>query len=141
MDETSSGTIAFTIVPQAKGRYACELTTSPPIGVRTRRRFHGQTAKHALANALESLALALRLKVEAEQAVDWDAVDRSPSGEGEDKRFHVILHYERLLDEESKFDALHNTLLGNTVVENAETTIIQVDPHFPALAWKSRLET
>ena len=36
------------------------------------------------------------------------------------------------------FEALHSTLLGNTVVENAEVTIIQVDPDFPKLAWKRR---
>jgi hypothetical protein len=50
----------------------------------------------------------------------------------------VILHYERLVEDESKFDAAHNTLLGNTVVENAELTIIQVDPDLPKLAWKGR---
>jgi len=58
-------------------------------------------------------------------------VDRSTSGKGIDKRFHVILHYERVAEEESKFEALENTLMGNTVVENAEISIIQVDPDLP----------
>jgi hypothetical protein len=137
MGEVISGTIAFTTIPRANGRFVCELTPSPAIGVSTRRRFYGQTGRHAIANALECLARALRVNVEAEQNVDWDATEQSASGEPEDKCFHVILHYERLVDEESKFEAMHNTLLGNTVVENAAMTIIQVDSNFPTLAWKS----
>ena len=80
------------------------------------------------------------MEAEAEQRLDWEAVDRSASGKAIDKRFHVILHYERVAEEESKFEAMTNTLLGNTVVENAEVTIIQVDPGFPKLAWKRRRE-
>lgn len=140
MSEMSSGTIAITVILQANGRYVCEVRPSPEIGDGTTKRLRGQTANHAIANALETLARALRAEAEAGQNVDWDAVDRSPSGTVNDKRFHVILHYERLVEEKSKFEAMHNTLLGNTVVENAEITIIQVDPDFPKLAWKSRFE-
>jgi hypothetical protein len=71
------------------------------------------------------------MEAEAEQQVDWEAVDRSPSGKVNEKRFHVILHYERVAEEESKFDATLNTQLGNTVVENAEIVLIQVDPALP----------
>jgi hypothetical protein len=136
----SSGSIVVTVIPQANGRYVCEVTPNLPGGTGTTKAFHGQTANHAIACALEDLARALRVEVEAGQNVAWDAVDRSPSGKVEEQRFHVILHYEGLVDEESKFEAMHNTVLGNTVTENAEVTVIQVDPDFPDLAWKSRLE-
>jgi hypothetical protein len=138
-DKEISGSIAVAVIRQANGRFICKVTPTLPGGSSKTKAFHGQTANHAIANALEDLARALRAEVEAEQQVDWDAVDRSPSGEVIEKRFHVILHYERLVEDESKFEALHNTILGNTVVENAEVTIIQVDPKSPNLAWKNRL--
>lgn len=140
MDKRNSGTIAVVVIPQVGGRYVCEVTPSLAGGTGPTKAFHGQTANHAIANALEDLARALRAEVEAGQKIDWDAVDRSTSGEVIDKRFHVILHYEQLVEDESKFEAAHNTLLGNTVVENAELTIIQVDQDLPKLAWKSRFE-
>jgi hypothetical protein len=46
-------------------------------------------------------------------------------------RFHVILHYERVAEDESKFDAMVNAQTGNTVMENAEISIIQVDLNLP----------
>jgi hypothetical protein len=141
MDERSSGTIAVTVVPLDNGGYVCEITPCLAAQSGTTKAFHGQTANHAIANALEDLARTLRVEVEAGQNVDWDAVDRSPSGKVIDKRFHVILHYERVVEDESKFQAMHNTLLGNTVVENGELTIIQVNPDFPELAWRSRSES
>ena len=52
----------------------------------------------------------------------------SDSGEPIEKRYHVILHYERIAKDESKFEAMHNTMLGNTVVENAKISIIEIDP-------------
>jgi hypothetical protein len=140
MSEMSSGTIALSVTPQANGRYLCEVRPSSEIGGGTMKGFPGQTAKHAIANALENLAGALRKEAEAGQNVEWDSADRSPSGTVSNKRFHVILHYERLVEEESKFEAMHNTMLGNSVVENGEITIIQVDRDFPKLAWKSRFE-
>jgi phosphoribosylformylglycinamidine (FGAM) synthase PurS component len=42
------------------------------------------------------------------------------------KRYHVILHYERITEAEFKFDALENTLLGNTVIENVTCTLIEL---------------
>ena len=103
MDERSSGTIAVLVIPQANGRYRCEVTPTLAGETGATKAFHGQTANHAVANALEDLARSLRAGVEAGQNVDWDAVDRSPSEEVIDKRFHVILHYERLVKDESKF--------------------------------------
>ena len=52
----------------------------------------------------------------------------SDSGEPIEKRYHVILHYERIAKDESKFEAMHNTMLGNTVVENAKISIIEIEP-------------
>lgn len=140
MGETSSGTVAIKVTQQANGRYLCELRPSPEVGHGTTKSYHGQTANHAMANALEDLARGLRSEAEAGQKVDWDAVDRSPSGADTDKRFHVILHYERLVEEVSKFEAMHSTLLGNTVVEQAEITIIQVAPDYLKLEWKGRFD-
>jgi len=91
-------------------------------------RYNGQTAKHAAEIALEDLARTFRIEAEAEQNIDWESVDRWPSGEVNEMRFHVILHYERITEEQSKFDAMQNTVMGNTVIENAEISIIQVDP-------------
>jgi hypothetical protein len=43
----------------------------------------------------------------------------------------VILHYERIAEEESKFEAIHNTIMGNTVVENAKITVVEIDANLP----------
>src|SRR5712692_3394335 len=128
---SNSGNIAITVIPQANGRYICEVTPSLEGRTGPTKRFHGQNPKHAIAIALENLARTFRMEAEAEQNIDWEAVDRSPSGGVNEKRFHVILHYERVAQEESKFEAMVNTQMGNTVVENAEITIIQVDPDLP----------
>jgi hypothetical protein len=95
MDDTSSGNITFIVIPQANGRYDCKLKSPLAGETGATKPYQGQTANHAIANALEDLARALRVEVEAGQNADWDAVDRSPSGKVIDKHFHVILHYER----------------------------------------------
>lgn len=127
----NSGNIAVTITSQANGSYCCEITPSLEGCTRPMAEYYGQSPKHALAIALEYLAQDLMSQAEADQDLDWDAVDRSSSGTVVEKCFHVILHYERVDTAESKFEALHNTLLGNTVVENAAKSIIQIDPHLP----------
>jgi hypothetical protein len=43
----------------------------------------------------------------------------------------VILHYECLGRAESKFEAMQDTLMGNTVVENAKVTLIEIDAKLP----------
>ncbi len=43
----------------------------------------------------------------------------------------VILHYKRIAEAESKFYAIHDTIRGNTVVENAKITVIKTDPDIP----------
>ena len=123
--------IAITVIPQADSRYICEVTPLLKGQAGSIKRVHGQSPKHAIAIALEHMARTLRMEAEREQNIDWEAVDRSPSGEVNRKRFHIILHYERLAEEESKIEAMVNTQMGNTVVENAEIAIIQVDSDLP----------
>ena len=40
--------------------------------------------------------------------------------------------------DESKFEATVNTQMGNTVIENAEISIIQVDPDLPVERFERR---
>jgi phosphoribosylformylglycinamidine (FGAM) synthase PurS component len=127
-------------LPLANGRYSCELKPSLEGQTGPKQITQGQNRNHALAIALEKLAFALRTQAEAEQEIDWDAVDRSASGKVLDKRFHVIVHYERVAAAESKFEAMHDTLLGNTVVENAEIAILQVDADLPIAPLACRLD-
>jgi hypothetical protein len=136
--EMKSGILSIAIVPQPNGHYLCELTPrleGHPAGTK---QFQGQTPKHAVAIALENMAHALRVEAEAEQNLDWDAEHKLPLGKVNKKRFHVILHYERVGDEASKFEAMVNTQMGNTVVENAEISIIQIDPDLLVVPVESR---
>jgi phosphoribosylformylglycinamidine (FGAM) synthase PurS component len=130
-NSSTSGQISLTVTAQGTGRYLCEASSRLDGDEGPKERFHGTSSKHAIAVALEHLAQKLRMEAEAEQKVDWDAVDRSQSGKVNKKRFHVILHFERDAMEPSKFEAMMNTQMGNTVIENAEITIIQVDPDLP----------
>jgi hypothetical protein len=41
------------------------------------------------------------------------------------------LHYEDIREAESIFEALQDTVMGNTVVENAKINFIQIDPDLP----------
>ena len=120
-------TISITLLPQANGHYLCQLASSPSGSSTPDIQCYGQTQEHAMAIALEQLADQYRQIVEEQQAIDWDAVERSESETSIDKRYHVILHYERIAEDESKFEAMHNTIMGNTVVENAKITVIEID--------------
>lgn len=71
------------------------------------------------------------MKAEEEQQLDWDKVERLPSGDINQHRYHVIVHYERVAEEDCKFAAVTETHMGNTIVENAEISIIRVDPDVP----------
>jgi hypothetical protein len=90
-----------------------------------------KTKEHAIAIALEQLADEYRQIAEEKQNIDWETVERSDSGEPIAKYYHVILHYEHIAEEESKFEAIHNTIMGNTVVENAKITVIEIDQNIP----------
>ena len=123
--EPNCGNITITVIPEPSGRYICEVTPSLEGSIVPTKKFHGQTPKHAIAIAFEDLARTFRREAEADQMIDGDAVDRSPSGTVNEKRFHVIPHYERIADEASKFEALVSMQLGHTVIENAEITLVQ----------------
>jgi phosphoribosylformylglycinamidine (FGAM) synthase PurS component len=92
---------------------------------------YGQTKEHAIAIALEQLADAYRQMAEERQNLDWDAVERLESGELIEKQYHVMLHYEDIMTAESKFEAMHNTIIGNTVVEHAKITVIAIADDLP----------
>lgn len=127
----TAGHVTVTLLPQADGHYVAEATLALGEQIAMTEQLHGQSMKHAIAMALEQLARKFRLEAEAEQNVAWDAVERLPSGAIKERRFHVILHYERVTEDESKFEAMLNTQLGHTVVENAEISVIQINPDLP----------
>ncbi|MBD2459021.1 hypothetical protein H6G80_33850 [Nostoc sp. FACHB-87] len=126
-----TGTITIAVQPQDNGQYICQLSSSLSDSPRENIQCYGQTKEHAIAIALEQLADEYRKIAEEQQNIAWDTVERSDSGEPITKYYHVILHYERIAEEESKFEAMHNTIMGNTVVENANITVIEIDPDIP----------
>lgn len=127
----SQGTLSITVQRQDNGQYVCQLSPSFSDAPREDIQCYGQTKEHAIAIALETLADDYRRIAEEQQNLDWDAVERSPAGEAIAQRYHVVLHYERIAEDTSKFEAMHNTILGNTVVENAKISIIEIDADLP----------
>ncbi|MEA5620536.1 hypothetical protein VB711_22240 [Cronbergia sp. UHCC 0137] len=123
-----TGNIRIALLPQDNGQYICQLSSSLSDSPKENIQCYGQTKEHAIAIALEQLADEYRRIAEEQQNIDWLTVERSDSGEPITKHYHVILHYERIAEEESKFEAIHNTMMGNTVVENAKITVIEIDP-------------
>lgn len=124
--ERITGTISITVLPQANGQYICQMSTSLSDCPTNDTRCYGQTKEHAIAIALEQLADSYRQIAEEQQNQDWDAVEQTESGEPIAKHYHVILHYERIAEAESKFEAMHDTIMGNTVVENAKITVVEI---------------
>ncbi|NJL35697.1 MAG: hypothetical protein HC899_02295 [Leptolyngbyaceae cyanobacterium SM1_4_3] len=127
----TTGTISVTVLLQDNGQYLCQTSTDLGDRPSDNIRCYGQTQEHAIAIALEKLADHYRQLAEERQNLDWDAVERTETGEPILNRYHVILHYERTGDAESKFEAMHDTIMGNTVVENAKITVIEVAAHLP----------
>ncbi|GCL35103.1 MAG: hypothetical protein VKL60_06130 [Sphaerospermopsis sp.] len=125
-----TASITITVQPQENGQYICQMSSSLD-DTRQNWQCYGQTKEHAIAIALEQLADEYRRIAEERQNIDWETVERSDSGEPIAKHYHVILHYERIAEEESKFEAMHNTIMGNTVVENAKITVIEIDQSIP----------
>ncbi len=123
-----TGTISITVLPQDNGQYVCQMSSSLSDRSRDDTRCYGQTKEHAIAMALEQLADEYRSYAEENQAIDWLMVERSDSGEPIIKHYHVILHFSYTVEAESKFQAMHDTMLGNTVVENAKITVIEISP-------------
>ena len=126
-----TGTLSINVLPQPNGQYLCQLSPNLSDESRAEIQCYGQTKEHSIAIALEKLAASYREQVETQQNLDWDTVTRTETGEPIEKRYHIILHYERVAEEESKFDAAHNTRMGNTVVENADITVIEIDSNLP----------
>jgi len=129
--DRTEGTISIAVFPQENEQYICQISSSLSDRPDEQSNFYGQTKDHAIAIALEHLASRYRQQAEESQNIDWDAVEISDSGEPIEKRYHVILHYERIAKDESKFEAMHNTLLGNTVVEMGKLSIIEISPDIP----------
>ncbi|BBD62994.1 hypothetical protein NIES2109_58440 (plasmid) [Nostoc sp. HK-01] len=123
-------TITINVQTDENNQYICQLS-SPVESSANEIRCGGQSEFHAIAMALEQLASQYRQIAEERQNTDWEAVEYSAAGEPIQKRYHVILHYERIRKAESKFDALQDTLLGNTVVENAKVNLIEIDDDLP----------
>jgi hypothetical protein len=109
--------------------YTCD--DFPEQWIRTQNNLALAYIDRILACALEQLAEQYRKTAEAQQNLDWDAVEQSEAGEPIEKQYHVMLHYESTITAPSKFEAMHDTMIGNTVVENAKTTMIEISPDLP----------
>lgn len=124
-------TISLTVLPQTNGQYICEMSTDLSECPTSDSRYYGQTKEHTIAIALEQLAARYRQIAQNRQNRDWDAVERTETGEPIPKYYHVILHYERIAEAESMFEAMHETIIGNTVVENAKITLVEIAADLP----------
>ncbi|MEL7358894.1 MAG: hypothetical protein AAFN40_20340 [Cyanobacteria bacterium J06560_6] len=118
--------ISMIVTPEADRRYTCELSSDDSSSDKVSIRCEGESKEHAIANTLERLASQYRQAAEAKQKTDWTTIEKSSEGEAHSKYYHVILHYERTAEDVSKFEAMHNTIMGNTVVENAQISVIEI---------------
>jgi hypothetical protein len=123
--------ISITVLPQTNGQYVCQMSSSLNDSDGLEIQCHGQTKDHAIANALERLADVYRQRAEEQQDPDWNTVKQSESGKPIPNHYHVVLHYERIAEDVSKFEAMHNTIMGNTVVENAKISVFKIDADLP----------
>jgi hypothetical protein len=127
-----AGSLEIMVAPKDDGLYVCRLSRSPQMQVTGSSladiTCDGQTPEHALAIGLEQLAAECRRLAEESQAIPTLAVEKTAAGDVIEKYFHVTVHFEGILRDESKFEVIHNTLIGNKVVENAEVTAIAIDP-------------
>jgi hypothetical protein len=135
MPETSpkliNENLSITVTLENNGYYLCQLSNPLPDSSPNTINCYGQTQEHAIAIALEQLAENYRQIAEEQQNVDMLTVERSLDGEAISKLYHVTLHFECTIDAESKFEAMHDTIMGNTVVENGKITIIEVAEDLP----------
>ena len=128
----NSENISITVTLENNGYYLCQLSNPLLDPSQNTINCYGQTQEHSIAIALENLAEQYRQIAEEQQNVDMLTVERSPDGEAISKLYHVTLHFECTIDAESKFEAMHNTIMGNTVVENGKITVIEVNKNLPA---------
>jgi hypothetical protein len=133
MSETNSYptnvNLFLNVTLENNGYYLCQLSNPNPS--QNTIKCYGQTQEHAIAIALEQLAEQYRQIAEEQQNIDMLTVERSADGEAINKLYHVTLNFECIIDAESKFEAMHNTIMGNTVVENAKITVIEVGEDLP----------
>lgn len=122
---------AITVTLENNGYYLCQLSNPLADPSQSTINCYGQTQEHAIAIALEQLAENYRQIAEAKQNIDMLAVERSSDGEAISKLYHVTLNFECIIDAESKFEAMHDTIMGNTVVENGKITVIEVAEDLP----------
>ena len=122
-----TGSISITVLPQENGRYLCQISPDLSDQARLSQVFYGQTKDHAVAVALEHLADQFR---EAAANQDQEPVlgNLDAAEQTQKHRYHVILHYEQIIEAESRFEALHDARMGSTVVENAKCVAIKVAP-------------
>jgi hypothetical protein len=130
-DNEIAGSLEIMVTPKDDGLYVCRLSRLPEVPATgaplTDILCDGQTPEHALAIGLEQLAAEYRRLAEESQAIPDLAVERTAAGDAIEKYFHVTVHFEAISKDESKFEAIHNTLIGNTVVENAQVTVISIN--------------
>ncbi|PZV15466.1 MAG: hypothetical protein DCF20_10310 [Pseudanabaena sp.] len=126
-----SENLSITVTLENKGYYLCHLSNPLPDPSQNPINCYGQTQEHAIAIALEQLAEQYRQIAEEQQNIDMLTVAQSPDGEAISKLYHVTLHFECTIDAESKFEAMHDTIMGNTVVENGKITVIEVSKDLP----------
>ncbi len=135
MTETSpkliNENISINVTLEDNGYYLCHLSNPSPDPSQNTINSYGKTQEHAISIALEQLADRYRQIAEDQQNVDMLTVERSPDGEAISKLYHVTLHFECTIDAESKFEAMHDTIMGNTVVENGKITVIEVSEDLP----------
>jgi hypothetical protein len=126
-----SENLSITVTLENNDYYLCQLSNPLPDSSPNTINCYGQTQEHAIAIALEQLAEQYRQIAEEQQNVDMLTVERSADGEAINKLYHVTLNFECIIDAESRFEAMHNTIMGNTVVENAKITVIEVGDDLP----------
>lgn len=126
-----SENLSINVTLEDNGYYLCHLSNPLPDPSQNTINCYGQTQEHAIAIALEQLADWYRQIAEDQQNVDMLTVERSPDGEAISKLYHVTLHFECTIDAESKFQAMHDTIMGNTVVENGKISVIGVSEDLP----------
>ncbi len=127
---TITSTITMNVHTNDQGQFVCQMSSvlDPPRADTT---CYGQTAEHAIAITLEQLASSYREMVELEQNRDLDAVEFSETGKPIKKRYHIVLHYENIRETKSKFHALEETILGNSVIEDGTISLIEINKNLP----------
>lgn len=126
-----SENLSITVNLENDSYYLCQLSNPLPNPSQKTINCYGQTQEHAISIALEQLADQYRQSAEEQQNIDMLTVERSTDGKAIRKIYHVTLHFECTIDAESKFEAMHDTIMGNTVVENGKITVIEVDENLP----------